>query len=48
MYRSGGSAIGYSYDDNGDSSRSSGQYKKPREAEDEEKGFSGDSEYGKW
>ena len=46
-----GSAIGYSYDDNGDSSGKMGRsysMKAPREEEEEEeKGFSGESDYGR-
>ena len=47
-----GSAIGYSYDDNGDSSGRMGlsySMKDPREEEEEEeeKGFSGESDYGR-
>ena len=46
-----GSAIGYSYDDNGDSSGKMGRsysMKTPREEEEEEeKGFSGESDYGR-
>ena len=44
-----GSAIGYSYDNNGDSSGKKGRsysMKAPRE-EEEEKGFSGESDYGR-